>query len=177
MGIKERDDFKFAGLDELEAQLKLFQLGIESFTPYANQSKVDMIIRTDNGNLVRYADVKVCTGKSDSEKTVWKLPLSFCMTEDSFILFTFRLIEEETEQTVEKHYLVLKLQKFLEITEKHGIPIEDDHWVMSLPTSDINKFGVLDKKKKISFKAPLARSLRQYLDVWKEFENWKEWTE
>jgi hypothetical protein len=177
MGMTEHSDFKFAGLDELDAQLKLFQLGIESFTPYANQSKVDMIIRTDNGNLVRYADVKVCAGKSDGEKTVWKLPISFCMTEDSFVLFTFRLIEEEAEQTVKRHYLVLRSQKFLEIAKNHKFPVENDHWLMSLPVIDINKLGQLDKNEKSSFETPLAKSLRQYVDVWEEFESWKEWTD
>lgn len=177
MGITEQEDFKFAGLDELDAQLKLFQLGIESFTPYANQSKVDMIIRTDSGNLVRYADVKVCPVTSDGEKTVWELPIVFCMTEDSFILFPFRSLAEEAEQANRKHYLVLKSQQFLEIAKKHNLHVENDLWIMSLPATDVNLLGLLDQQENVSFRTPLADSLHKYVDVWDEFEKWKDWTD
>ena len=176
MGITEQNGFKFAGLDELGAQLKLFQLGIESFTPYANQSRVDMIIRTDNGNLVRYADVKVCSGKSDGEKTIWELPINFCITENSFILFTFRTLAEEAELEVEKHYLVLKSLQFLEVAKRHKIHVENNFWIMSLPATDVNLLGLLDQKENVSFKTPLADSLHHYVDVWEEFEKWKDWT-
>ena len=75
---------ELGGLDELDTQIKLYQLGIESFSPYASQGKVDMIIRTEIDEKVRYADIKVCTGILEVDQVVWKFDFAFFLKNESF---------------------------------------------------------------------------------------------
>ena len=74
--MSDEDYFAAGGLDELDTQITLFQLGIESFSPYANTGKVDMIIRTERDNKVYYADIKVCSGVLEKKNIVWSLTKS-----------------------------------------------------------------------------------------------------
>ena len=75
---------ELGGLDELDTQIKLFHLGIESFSPYANQSKVDMVIRSEVDEIVSYADIKVSTGVQKDDQIVWKVEFSFFLKRHGF---------------------------------------------------------------------------------------------
>ena len=112
--MEPEDQFNLEGLDELDTQLKLYQMGVESFSPYVSTGKVDMIIRSEDGESVRYADVKVCVGKREDDKIVWKLEISFFMENESFIVLAVRLPEENG--IYEKHHIVLESKKFLQMT-------------------------------------------------------------
>ena len=74
---KPSDSFDLDVLDELDTQLKLYQMGVESFSPYASSGKVDMIIRSEEGENVRYADIKVCSAKKEADTVNWNLEISF----------------------------------------------------------------------------------------------------
>ncbi|MHA1331492.1 MAG: hypothetical protein ACTSR2_10490, partial [Candidatus Hodarchaeales archaeon] len=119
-----------SGLDELDTQVKLFQLGVESFSPYASTGKVDMIIRSENGDKVRYADIKVCSGKKIKDRMTWKLEISFFMNNQSFIILTVRVPDKEG--VVKKNYFVIESKQFLKLAKDDILKTENDMWILSL---------------------------------------------
>ncbi len=159
--------FETGGLDELDTQIKLFELGVESFSPYASTGKVDMIVRSDKNQHVRYADIKVCTGRREKQKIVWKLEISFFMNNESFLILSFRLPTED--ETLEKHHFIIRSDQFLEILKKEKIMSKENYWVLSLPYSELQQ---LDKKKQKNLKSKLVKALRPYFDKWATIANW-----
>ena len=134
---------ELGGLDELDTQIKLFHLGIESFSPYASQGKVDMVIRSEIDEVVRYADIKVCTGVPKEDQIVWEIDFSFFLKNESFLVLSVRLPEED--ERMEKHHLIVKSKAFLKIVKREKIPIKESNWILSIPFSDLQ---LLTKKKR-----------------------------
>ncbi|MFX1517907.1 MAG: hypothetical protein ACFFC6_16520 [Promethearchaeota archaeon] len=163
------EEFSLDGIDELDTQLKLYQMGVESFSPYASTGKVDMIIRSENGDLVRYADIKVCTGIQEDDDIVWELEIGFFMNNESFVILAVRLPSEDGE-SFQKHHIVLDSKKFLQITKKHRMKTKDDKWVISLPFSDLQ---ILNNQSKASIAKPLTRSLKPFFDNWNILLEWR----
>jgi hypothetical protein len=166
MGLDEQ--FTLDGIDELDTQIKLYQMGIESFSPYAGSGKVDMIIRSENNDLVRYADIKVCTGLRKGAKVTWELEVGFFMNNVSYLILTVRL--PEADETMEKHHFVLEAEEFLKIAKKQKMKVQDDKWILTGPFADIQVLNNQCKSKKIR---PLSRSLKKYFDNWDCLLEWR----
>jgi hypothetical protein len=162
------EEFNLDGIDELDTQLKLYQMGVESFSPYVSSGKVDMIIRSENGDLVRYADIKVCTGVRKGDNVVWELEIGFFMSNESFIILAVRLPDED--KSFQKHHMILESKKFLQIVKKHRMKTKDDKWVITLTFSDLQ---ILNKQSKTKLSKPLARSLKPYFDNWDCLLEWR----
>ena len=162
------EEFSLDGIDELDTQLKLYQMGVESFSPYASTGKVDMIIRSENGDLVRYADIKVCTGKRKNKNIVWELEIGFFMDNESFLILAIRLPDED--ESFQKHHIVIESKEFLQIVKKHRLKTKDDKWVISLPFSDLQ---IINKESKAKLSKPLARSFKPYFDNWDCLLEWR----
>ncbi|UCG03045.1 MAG: hypothetical protein JSW11_03465 [Candidatus Heimdallarchaeota archaeon] len=162
------EGFSLDGIDELDTQLKLYQMGVESFSPYASTGKVDMIIRSENGDLVRYADIKVCTGIRKGDNVVWELEIGFFMNNESFIILAVRLPDEN--ESFQKHHMILESKKFLQIVKKRRMKTKDDKWVITLPFSDLQ---ILNKTKKAKISKPLTRSLKPFFDNWDCLLEWR----
>ncbi len=162
------EQFSLDGIDELDTQVKLYQMGVESFSPYAASGKVDMIIRSENGDLVRYADIKVCTGVRKGANIVWELEFGFFMNNESFIILAVRLPEKDS--TLKKHYIVLESKKFLVIAQKHRMKVQRDSWIVNIPFSDLQ---ILNKQSKSKLSKPLTRSLKKYFDNWDCLLDWR----
>jgi hypothetical protein len=161
-------EFSLDGIDELDTQLKLYQMGVESFSPYASTGKVDMIIRSENEDLVRYADIKVCTGVQKGKNVVWELEIGFFMNNESFIILAVRLPDDDG--SVQKHHMVLASKEFLKMVKKHRMKTKNDKWVITLPISDLQ---ILKSKSKAKLTKPLARSLKPYFDNWDCLLEWR----
>ncbi len=159
--------FETGGLDELDTQIKLFELGIESFSPYASTGKVDMIIRSDTNQHVRYADIKVSTGVKEGQKMVWKLEMSFFMNNESFLILSYRVPGED--ESLEKHHLIIDSESFLEIIKKEKIISKDNYWVLNLPYTELQSMHLKKQKTK---KVKLIKALRPYIDKWELIVNW-----
>lgn len=159
--------FETGGLDELNTQIKLFELGVESFSPYASTGKVDMIIRSDKNQHVRYADIKICTGRREKQKILWKLEISFFMNNESFLILSFRLPTED--ESLEKHHFIMGSEDFLEIMKQEKLVPKEKYWVLSLPFTELQ---LLKSKKKASKKSKLVKALRPYLDKWNIIVDW-----
>ena len=159
--------FETGGLDELNTQIKLFELGVDSFSPYASTGKVDMIIRSDKNEHVRYADIKVCTGRKEKQKIVWKLEIAFFMNSESFLILSFRLPTEG--ENVEKHYFIIESDAFLEIMKIEKVISRDNYWVLSLPYSELQQ---IDSKKQTNKRSKIVKALRPYFDKWEIIVNW-----
>ncbi|MFX0050222.1 MAG: hypothetical protein ACFFAJ_05675 [Candidatus Hodarchaeota archaeon] len=166
--MEPEEQFNLEGLEELDTQLKLYQMGVESYSPYVSTGKVDMIIRSEDGEQVRYADVKVCAGRREDDNIIWELEISFFMDNLSFIILAVRLPEENGVH--EKHHFVLESKKFLQIAKKHKIKVENEVWVVSLPFSDLQ---VMNKQSSSKISTSLARSLRKYFDNWDSLLEWR----
>jgi hypothetical protein len=166
--MSDEDFFAAGGLDELDTQIRLFQLGIESFSPYANTGKVDMIIRTERDNLVHYADIKVCQGRLEKKSIIWKLEISFFMDNESFLILTVRLPEED--ETLEKHHFILTSKQFLEIMKDEKIEVKDDMWIL---TASYNELKRLKIKKKSPRFSRVVETLQPYFDNWDTITEWR----
>ena len=162
------EEFSLDGIDELDIQIKLYQMGVESFSPYAGSGKVDMVIRSENKDLVRYADIKVCTGVQKGANVEWELEIGFFMNNDSFIILTIRLPEED--ETFQKHYIILESKEFLQIAKKHRMKTKEDKRIVTIPFSDLQIFN---KKSKSKLTKSLARSLKKYFDNWDCLLEWR----
>ncbi|MFX1282202.1 MAG: hypothetical protein ACFFB5_01045 [Promethearchaeota archaeon] len=162
------EEFSLDGIAELDIQVKLYQMGVESFSPYADSGKVDMIIRSENGDLVHYADIKVCTGLQKETKVVWELEIGFFMNNDSFIILAMRLPEED--ETFQKHHFVIESKTFLQIAKKHRIKTKNDKWIVSVPFSDLQ---ILNNQSNSKLSKSLARSLKPYFDNWDCILEWQ----
>ncbi|MFX0122797.1 MAG: hypothetical protein ACFFAE_04110 [Candidatus Hodarchaeota archaeon] len=162
------EEFSLDGIDELDTQLKLYQMGVESFSPYASSGKVDMIIRSENGNLVRYADIKVCTGIQKGDNVTWELEIGFFMNNESFIILAVRLPDED--ESIQKHHIILESKNFLKVVKKHKMKTKDDKWVITLPFSDLQ---ILNKQSTDKFSKSLTRSLKPYFDNWDCLLDWR----
>lgn len=160
---------ELGGLDELDTQIKLFHLGIESFSPYTNQGKVDMIIRSEIDEIVNYADIKVCTGVQKEDQIVWKVDFSFFLKNESFLVLSVRLPDED--ERMEKHHLIVKSKTFLKIVKREKITMEDSNWVLSLPFSDLQQLTKKTKSKKLP---KLINAFKPFFDNWQIFVDWKE---
>lgn len=167
MRMDPDEEFSLDGIDELDTQLKLYQMGVESFSPYASSGKVDMIIRSENGDLVRYADIKVCTGIRKGANIVWELEIAFFMNNESFLILAVRLPEED--ESYQKHHIILESKKFIQIIKKHRMKTKDDKWIVPLPFSDLQ---MLNKRSKSKLSKPLTRSLKPYFDNWDCLLEW-----
>ncbi len=167
--MSDEDYFAAGGLDELDTQITLFQLGIESFSPYANTGKVDMIIRTEKDKKVYYADIKVCTGVLEKKNIVWSLEISFFMNNSSFLILTVRLPEED--ESLEKHRFIIGSKKFLEVIKDEKIAVKDDKWILSVPYSELKR---LTTEKKPSRLSRLVKALHPYFDNWKTITDWRD---
>ncbi len=161
------DDFGIDGLDELDTQMKLYQMGVESFSPYAGSGKIDMIIRSDNGEIARYADIKVCSAKKDDENVIWKLEVSFIMKNDSFIILPVRIPDDDG--TMIKNHFVMNSENFLQIAKECDLKVQNDTWVISIPYKDLL---VLMKSTKKKFTTPLAKLLKDYFNNWNLILDW-----
>ncbi len=162
------EEFSLDGIDELDTQLKLFQMGVETFSPYASSGKVDMIIRSENGDLVRYADIKVCTGVQKDDNIVWELEIGFFMNNESYLILAVRLPDED--ELFQKHHMILASKKFLQIVKKHRMKTKNDKWVITLPFSDLQ---ILNTKSKAKPSKPLTKSLKSYFDNWDCLLKWR----
>jgi hypothetical protein len=162
------EDFSLDGIDELDTQLKLYQMGVETFSPYASTGKVDMIIRSEDGDLVRYADIKVCTGVRKDDNIVWELEIGFFMNNESFIILAVRLPDED--ESFQKHHIILESKNFIQIVKKHRIKTKNDKWVITLPFSDLQ---ILNTKSKAKLSKPLTRSLNPYFNNWDCLLEWR----
>ncbi|MHA2292624.1 MAG: hypothetical protein ACXACK_10710 [Candidatus Hodarchaeales archaeon] len=159
--------FDLGGLDELDTQMILYQMGVESFSPYARHGKVDMIIRSEDGENVRYADIKVCSGTRKKSKMVWELEIDFFMNNESFIILAVRLPDAEEEFS--KHYFVLKSTDFLKLAKKQKLKVKRKNWILSVPFSDLQ---IINRKSKSKISSTLARNLKKYYDNWDILLNW-----
>ncbi|MFX1505789.1 MAG: hypothetical protein ACFFDC_06695 [Promethearchaeota archaeon] len=162
------EEFSLDGIDELDTQLKLYQMGVESFSPYASTGKVDMIIRSESEDLVRYADIKVCTGVPKGKNIVWELEIGFFLNNESFVILAVRLPDED--ESFQKHHMVIESQKFLQIIKKHKMKTKNDKWVITLPFSDLQ---ILNKQSKGSPSKPLVKSLKPFFDNWDCLLEWR----
>ena len=162
------EQFSLDGIDELDTQVKLYQMGVESFSPYAGSGKVDMIIRSENGDLVRYADIKVRTGVRKDANIVWELEIGFFMNNESFLILAVRLPEEN--ETFQKHHIILESKEFLQIMKKHRMKTQDDNWIVTIPFSDLQ---ILNKRSKSKLSKPLTRSIKKYFDNWDYLLEWR----
>lgn len=162
------EEFNLDGIDELDTQLKLYQMGVESFSPYASTGKVDMIIRSESEDLVRYADIKVCTGVRKGNNIVWELEIGFFMNNESFVILAVRLPDED--ESFQKHHMVIESRKFLQIVKKYKMKTKNDKWVITLPFSDLQ---ILNKQSKGNLSKPLARSLKPFFDSWDCLLEWR----
>ncbi len=162
------EEFSLDGIDELDTQIKLYQMGVESFSPYVGSGTVDMIIRSENNDLVRYADIKVCTGVRKGTKVTWELEVGFFMNNVSFLILAIRL--PEANETFEKHYFVLEAEEFLKIAKKHRMKVQDDKWIITVPFSDLQVLNKQSKSKKIE---AMSRSLKKYFDNWDCLLEWR----
>ena len=162
------EEFSLDGIDELDTQLKLYQMGVESFSPYAGSGKVDMIIRSENGDLVNYADIKVYTGTRKGANVVWELEIGFFMNNESFLILAVRLPDEN--ESFQKHHFILESKVFLQIMKKHRMKTKDDNWILTIPFTDLQ---VLNKQSKIKISKPLTRSLKKYFDNWDCLLDWR----
>ncbi|MFW9902863.1 MAG: hypothetical protein ACFFFH_00905 [Candidatus Thorarchaeota archaeon] len=162
------EEFNLDGIDELDTQLKLYQMGVESFSPYASTGKVDMIIRSEDRDLVRYADIKVCTGARKGNNIEWELEIGFFMNNESFVILAVRLPDED--ESFQKHHMVLESEKFLQIVKKHKIKTKNDKWLISLPFSDLQ---ILTKQLEGKLSKSLTRSLKPYFDNWDCLLDWR----
>ena len=162
------EKFSIDGLDELDTQIKLFHLGVESFSPYASKGKVDMIIRSENGDEARYADIKVCSGTKNKEETVtWELEINFFMKNESFIILTVRLPEED--ESFQKHHFIINSSEFLSITKKQKLKTDNNKWILSVPYSDLL---IINKKSKKKLSSVISKTLRKYFDNWDIILHW-----
>ncbi|MHA1995514.1 MAG: hypothetical protein ACW97Z_13300 [Candidatus Hodarchaeales archaeon] len=159
--------FETGGLDELDTQIKLFELGVESFSPYASTGKVDMIIRSDKNEHVRYADIKVCTGRREKQKIEWKIKISFFMNNESFIVLSFRLPTED--ESLEKHHFIISSAEFLEVMKKAKVIARDNYWVLALPYSELQ---LVNSKKQTGIKSKMVKALRPFLNKWENIADW-----
>ncbi len=163
------DKFSIDGLDELDTQIKIFHLGIESFSPYAGSGKVDMIIRSENGDSVRYADIKVCSGvKTDDNTLTWELDIGFFMQNESFIILTARL--PENDKSIQKHHFIIESSEFLSIMKKHKLITKNDKWILAVPYSDIE---LINKKSKKKLTSAISKAMKKYFDNWDVLLDWK----
>lgn len=163
------EKFSTDGLDELDTQIKLFHLGVESFSPYASKGKVDMIIRSENGDEARYADIKVCSGTKINEDTVtWELEINFFMKNESFLILTIRLPEED--ETFQKHHFVISSSEFLSIVKKQKLKIDRDKWILTVPYSDII---AINKKSKKKLSSVIGKTMKKYFDNWDILLDWR----
>ena len=163
------EKFSIDGLDELDTQIKLFHLGVESFSPYASKGKVDMIIRSENGDEARYADIKVCSGTKNKEETVtWELEISFFMKNESFIILSVRLPEKD--ETFQKYHFVIRSSEFLSIVKKQKLKIDKNKWTLTVPYPDIIAICRKSKKK---LSSAISRTMKKYLDNWDILIEWR----
>ena len=163
------DKFSIDSLDELDTQIKIFHLGVESFSPYVGSGKVDMIIRSENGDSVRYADIKVCSGiKTDDNTVTWELEIGFFMQNESFIILTTRLTEKD--ESIQKHHFILASSEFLSIMKKHKLITENDKWILAIPYSDIE---LINKKSKKKLTSAISKAMKKYFDNWDVLLDWK----
>ena len=162
------EEFSLDGIDELDTQLKLYQMGVESFSPYASTGKVDMIIRSENGDLVRYADIKVCTGVQKDDNIEWELEIGFFMNNESFIILAVRLPDDDG--SFQKHHIVIGSKQFLQIAKKHRMKTKDDNWVITLPFSDLQ---ILNNQSKAKLSKSLTKSLKPFFDNWDCLLEWR----
>ncbi|MHA2174782.1 MAG: hypothetical protein ACXAB2_14120 [Candidatus Hodarchaeales archaeon] len=167
--MNDEQYFDAGGLDELDTQIRLFQLGIESFSPYANTGKVDMIIRSDTNNHVRYADIKVCSGKLEKDKIVWTLEIGFFLNNDCFLIITFRIPDENGD--LEKHHFILSAESFLEVVKKEKIAVKDNNWILQLSYLDLQK---LNKEKSPTRLGKLIKAFIPYYEKWDIIVKWRD---
>ena len=160
---------ELGGLDELDTQIKLYQLGVKSFSPYASHGKVDMIIRTETDEKVRYADIKVCTGVLEDNQIVWKFSFAFFLKNESFIILSVRLPEQDGK--MKKHHIIVDSKTFLKIVKREKIHVEDDNWILSLAYSDLQHLTGKKRSKKLS---KIVNAIKPFFDNWEIFVNWKE---
>ena len=166
--MSDEDFFAAGGLDELDTQIRLFQLGVESFSPYANTGKVDMIIRTERDNQVHYADIKVCQGRLEKKSIVWKLEISFFMDNESFLILTVRLPEED--ETLEKHHFILESKDFLHIMKSEKIDVKDNFWILNVSYNDLKRLKIKKKSPRLS---RVVEALQPYFDNWDTITEWR----
>ncbi len=145
-------------------------MGVESFSPYSDLGKVDLIIRSEDGKArtVRYADVKIVSGRRETDQVIWELENSFFMKTESFIIMAIRL--PETNGIFQKHYFILKSKRFLEIAKKHELIVENDSWILSLPFVDLQ---ILTNQIDGKLSSSLTKTLKRYFDKWDLFLKWK----
>ena len=167
--MNDEQYFAAGGLDELDTQIRLFQLGIESFSPYASTGKVDMVIRSDMNNYVRYADIKVCSGKLEKEKIVWSLNTGVCLNNDCFLILTFRIPDKEGD--LEKHQFILTSKTFLDLVKKEKVVVKDNNWILRLSYIDLQK---LNTGKSPSSSTKLINSFAPFYENWDVLVKWRD---
>ncbi|MHA1215249.1 MAG: hypothetical protein ACTSPG_08115 [Candidatus Hodarchaeales archaeon] len=126
-----------------------------------------MIIRSENGDKVRYADIKVCSGKRIKDRMTWKLEISFFMNNQSYIILTVRVPDKEG--VVKKNYFVIESKQFLKLAKDDILKTENDMWILSLPYKDLlilsgNSKGTLSK---------LGKALKEWFNDWTCLLDWR----
>ncbi len=167
--MSDEQYFDAGGLDELDTQIRLFQLGIESFSPYASTGKVDMIIRSDMNDHVRYADIKVCSGKLEKEKIVWSLEIGIFLNNECFLILTFRIPKED--ESLEKYHFILSAETFLDIMKKEKVLVKDDTWIFRLSYVDLKK---LNKDKTPTRLTKLVKTFAPHFEKWDILVKWRD---
>ncbi|UCE14804.1 MAG: hypothetical protein JSV04_06380 [Candidatus Heimdallarchaeota archaeon] len=162
------EPFTLDGLDELDTQVKLYQMGVETFSPYASTGKVDMIIRSENGENVRYADIKVCTGVRRDDDVVWELEVGFFMNNESFLILAVRLPDKD--EMYQKHHIVMDSKIFLQIAKKHRLKVQKDKWVLKVPFKDLQ---IINTRSTAKFSRAITRSVKEYFDNWESLLEWQ----
>ena len=155
------------GIDNVSIKYvgKIFLWNIQKRT--REGGNVDMIIRSENENLVRYADIKVCTGRHEEDNTVWRLEVDFFMNNDSFLILTVRLPAEG--ETLEKYHFILSSKMFLKLVKREKLEVENNHWVLNIPYSELQK--LTSKKKGIRFSKRL-NTFRPFFNKWDVITKW-----
>lgn len=141
-------------------------MGIESFSPYASKGKVDMIIRFEDAGKVRYADIKVCTGKKSNNELIWELEIAFFLNNQSYIILTARL--PNTQGKTEKNYFILSSKEFLDITKTHKLETQNDKWILKVPVKDL----LLLTREGPSTSSRIVNKLAAHYNNWNALVGW-----
>lgn len=167
--MNDEQYFDAGGLDELDTQIRLFQLGIESFSPYASTGKVDMVIRSDMNDHVRYADIKVCSGKLEKEKIIWSLNVGIFLNNECFLILTFRIPDKEGD--LEKHHFILTSDTFLDLMKKEKVTVKDNSWILRLSYIDLQKLNAEKTPARVTKR---IKVFIPYYENWDAIVKWRD---
>ncbi|MHA2096584.1 MAG: hypothetical protein ACW98F_18350, partial [Candidatus Hodarchaeales archaeon] len=103
----------------------------------------------------------------EKQKIVWKLEMAFFMNNESFLILSFRLPNED--ESLEKHYFIISSNAFLEIMKIEKAVSKDKYWVLSLPYSELQQ---INSKKQTNKKSKIVKALSPYFNKWEIIVDW-----